>query len=260
MEVLPTLRTPVVALHSNRYGAVASDVLPGLTYVTCLPLQNSELYDIDEDDYAPYPHAFAPPAHSQTLPLSLNDPFNTSNMSFSNISLISEPIQLYETPQYFPSLPRKTPISSSNCSVCVLVKSSLAILRPCAHPLCSTCLTSALNIVGEKDMECAMCHAKVDDFTLCKNDSETSPPPSSESKLQRILEECSDIEEFDSGIGLLPSAFNGTSVDDIGLFEDELFMERAQGASTPITESRASLSGFKPTERVVLRIDNVPWV
>ncbi|KXN84490.1 NADP-specific glutamate dehydrogenase [Leucoagaricus sp. SymC.cos] len=48
------------------------------------------------------------------------------------------------------------PASASDCSVCLSQNaSSLAILKPCGHPLCSTCLTSALNIVGEKDMECA---------------------------------------------------------------------------------------------------------
>ncbi|KAI0764886.1 hypothetical protein C8Q74DRAFT_1006674 [Fomes fomentarius] len=217
--------------------------------------QTSELYDIDEDDYAPYPQMFSPPAHSQTLPLSLNDPFNTSNISLSALSTLSEPVQFYETPQFFPPpQPRKTPASSSNCSVCGLAKGSLAVLKPCGHPLCSTCLTSALNIVGEKDMECAMCHAKVDDFTLCKGSPESGVSLNSESKLQRIIEEIED-----SGIGLLPCAFNGEGVGDVGLFdEDELFMDRAQGASTPVA-SQPAFTHSKHPERVVLRIDNVPW-
>lgn len=106
-----------------------------------------------------------------------------------------------------------------------------------------------------------MCHAKVDDFTLCKSGPEVSAPTASESKLQRIIEECSEVEEFDSGIGLLPSGFTGKGVADVSLFdEDELFMDRAQGASTPIASPHASFTGGKSTERVVLRIDNVPWV
>ncbi|EJF63755.1 hypothetical protein DICSQDRAFT_101752 [Dichomitus squalens LYAD-421 SS1] len=224
--------------------------------------QTSELYDIDEDDYAPYPQTFSPPAHSQTLPLSLNDPFNTSNLSLSAISHISEPIQFYETPQYFPPpLPRKASASATTCSVCGLVKGSLAILKPCSHPLCSTCLTSALNIVGEKDMECAMCHAKVDAFTLCKDNPDVAAVKSpAESKLQRIIEECTEFEEFDSGIGLLPSNFNGREIGDVNLFDDdEIFMDRAQGASTPVAGSNASFTSAKTTDRVVLRIDNVPW-
>ena len=111
-------------------------------------------------------------------------------------------------------------------------------------------------------MECAMCHAKVDDFTLCKNGPDivaaTAP---AESKLQRIIEECTEIEEFDSGIGLLPSNFNGREVGDVNLFDDdEIFMDRAQGASTPVAASNASFTSARAADRVVLRIDNVPWV
>ncbi|KAI0777753.1 hypothetical protein BD413DRAFT_468048 [Trametes elegans] len=222
--------------------------------------EQSELYDIDEDDYAAYSQVFSPPAHSQTLPLAFNDPFNTSTTSLSAIANMSEPVQLYETPQYFPP-PRKAPDTPANCSVCGLAKGSLAILKPCSHPLCSACLTSALNIVGEKDMECAMCHMKVDDFSLCKPTVDSTMSTNSESKLQRIIEECSEIEEFDSGIGLLPSAFSGRRADDAGLFEDDDdFMDRAQGASTPVGGNRAPVHGKAISdERVVLRIDNVPW-
>jgi len=55
----------------------------------------------------------------------------------------------------------------TDCSVCFAVRPpSLAVLQPCGHPLCSGCLTSALNIVGEKDMECAICKQSVADFQL----------------------------------------------------------------------------------------------
>ncbi|KAI0674379.1 hypothetical protein C8Q78DRAFT_1014437 [Trametes maxima] len=219
--------------------------------------QPSELYDIDEDDYPSYSQVFSPPMHSQTLPLAFNDPFNISNLSISAIANMTEPVQLYETPQYFPPPPRKELAGPSNCSVCGLSKGSLAILRPCSHPLCSACLTSALNIVGEKDMECAMCHQKVNDFSLCKPSFGTTATVGAESKLARIIEECNEFEDFDSGIGLLPSAFAGRKGDDVGLFdEDDSFMDRAQGASTPVG-GITGRTGF--IERVVLRIDNVPW-
>ena len=105
-----------------------------------------------------------------------------------------------------------------------------------------------------------MCHAKVDDFTLCKSGPETGVLANSESKLQRIVEECDEIEEFDSGIGLLPCAFRGKGMNEAGFFEeDELFMDRTQGASTPVASQRSFTNG-KVSERVVLRIDNVPWV
>lgn len=62
------------------------------------------------------------------------------------------------------------PSSASDCSVCLAQSApSLAILKPCGHPLCSACLTSALNIVGEKDMECAVCKQGVQDFKLIVN-------------------------------------------------------------------------------------------
>ncbi|KAI8986901.1 hypothetical protein BD414DRAFT_487416 [Trametes punicea] len=220
----------------------------------------SELYDIDEDDYSAYCQVFSPPAHSQTLPLTFNDPFNTSNLSVSVIANMSEPVQLYETPQYFPPV-QKAPVTPPTCSVCGLTKGSLAVLKPCSHPLCPACLTSALNIVGEKDMECAMCHAKVDDFTLSKGSLDVCAAASSDSNLQRIIEECSEIEDFDSGIGLLPSAFRGRRGDDLTLFEeDDEFMNRAQGASTPVSAARTSThTKVRSCERVVLRIDNVPW-
>lgn len=106
-----------------------------------------------------------------------------------------------------------------------------------------------------------MCHAKVDDFTLCKNGPDVGVTTSTESKLQRIIEECAEIEEFDSGIGLLPSNFSGREIGDINLFDDdEIFMDRAQGASTPVAGSNASFTSTRSSDRVVLRIDNVPWV
>jgi len=58
-------------------------------------------------------------------------------------------------------------VNPTDCSVCLAIRpSTLAILQPCGHPLCSACLTSALNIVGEKDMECAVCKQGVSDFKL----------------------------------------------------------------------------------------------
>ncbi|KAL0958392.1 hypothetical protein HGRIS_000533 [Hohenbuehelia grisea] len=82
-------------------------------------------------------------------------------------------ISLHEGSQPSPSidtLSKSKPIDSvvaTQCSVCFRSASvSLAILSPCAHPLCSACLTSALNIVGEKDMECAVCKQAVKSFEL----------------------------------------------------------------------------------------------
>ena len=59
--------------------------------------------------------------------------------------------------------------SPSDCSVCLASRqSSLTILQPSKHPLCSACSTSELNtgIVGEKDMQCAVCKQSVADFKI----------------------------------------------------------------------------------------------
>lgn len=107
-----------------------------------------------------------PPAPFMPIPAPAFHPAptrNASNRSFSDCSSSSPTAKL---PQLSPE-PAPT-----DCSVCLLSNpASLAILQPCKHPLCSTCLTSALNIVGEKDMECAVCKRKVADFKLVMNPS-----------------------------------------------------------------------------------------
>lgn len=199
--------------------------------------QTSELCDIEEDEYAPLPPAFAASnaAHiqSQTLPLHLHDPFDNSVLSerayFDAHSFSS-----------FPEIPKAADPPPS-CSVCGARKGSLAVLEPCAHPLCSGCLTSALNIVGEKDMECAVCKSKVDDFKLSKVDSNFSCAPA---PARMDIDDDSSNDSF-----CIPSD---------GGFQD--FFDRAQGASTPVPRSRTTDRGSTVEERVVLRIDNVPWV
>lgn len=134
------------------------------------------------------------------------------------------------------------------CSVCGQSNGALALLEPCTHPLCSACLTSALNIVGEKDMECAVCNAKVDDFKLqnfngipaARSNSQPSPTDFDDQM-------DSSNQSFSFSAGLMEGGF------------DE-FLDRAQGASTPVAAIRASRHSGKSNEQVVLRIDNVPWV
>lgn len=88
-------------------------------------------------------------ANSMILP----PPLNASQQDLTSSSI-----------PYEPSFP---PNNISDCAVCLCQNpTSLAILKPCDHPLCSSCLTSALNIVGEKDMECAVCKRSVEDFKL----------------------------------------------------------------------------------------------
>lgn len=149
---------------------------------------------------------------------------------FNNIPETYEEIKPVTVPETEPSL---------SCSVCGQANGVLALLDPCSHPLCSACLTSALNIVGEKDMECAVCNAKVDDFKL----QNFGGVPATKPKPQRVNE----------------GAYNQNFAFMDNGFED--FIDRAQGASTPIAGTRSSRrKSGKADESVVLRIDNVPWV
>ncbi|KZT10477.1 uncharacterized protein LAESUDRAFT_644997 [Laetiporus sulphureus 93-53] len=221
--------------------------------------EQSELFDIDEDEFAPYPPAFASTLSSQSLPLTLHESFNLQ----AQLSAISEPLHFYQEQVYVPQPQEETKESGFACSVCGSTGGALAILEPCSHPLCSACLTSALNIVGEKDMECAVCKAKVDNFQLHKSPPDTGgidhnggPHRSGSNVHDNRAYNGPDV--FRSDMNLLPSAFDNANVGAFAIYDE--FMDRAQGASTPIAGARpAHRSNTKQEERFVLRIDNVPW-
>ncbi|KAF4616504.1 hypothetical protein D9613_008773 [Agrocybe pediades] len=151
--------------------------------------------------------------------------------------------------------------SPSDCSVCLASNPvSLAILQPCGHPLCSACLTSALNIVGEKDMQCAVCKQSVADFKLVMGSSKAEKSVSGNSPGQNKadLAKSFDNEVYqdaaDTSIDGLESAF------EFGLDFGDL------RASTPKLEQQIEHSqsfnqvgARKSEDNVVLRIDNVPW-
>ncbi|TCD68741.1 hypothetical protein EIP91_009887 [Steccherinum ochraceum] len=206
--------------------------------------QVSELCDIEEDEFVPYPPAFSPATpgriQSQTLPLHLNDSFG-----FNNLSNISDEVSYYDAVSHFDHAPLPLPEPTLACSVCGTSNGALALLNPCAHPLCSACLTSALNIVGEKDMECAVCNVKVDDFKL---QNYKGPSSGVSHPVVPPMENFNDayMDSFSFAPGVLESSFAE-------------FVDRAQGASTPVAGNRAEKKSAKPDERVVLRIDNVPW-
>ncbi|KAI0694216.1 hypothetical protein BC835DRAFT_1533943 [Cytidiella melzeri] len=211
--------------------------------------QASDLCDIDEDEYMPYIEDFSSPAaithlQSQTLPLHFHDPFDLSTLSDVYHDAQSLPaLPPFESPR--PSLYSTTKTLPA-CSVCGSSNGSLAVLDPCTHPLCSGCLTSALNIVGEKDMECAVCKAKVHDFKLQKL---CIPNVESAAKFQH-----QDMHStFERPLG------SSSEPLDPG-FQD--FIDRAQGSSTPVPQvniGRMAPGNVRLDERAVLRIDNVPW-
>ena len=128
-----------------------------------------------------------------------------------------------------------------NCSVCSVpsTTTSLSALQPCEHRICSSCLTGALNIIGEKDMTCAVCEEPVQDFKLL------SPLK------DFVVEEGVDVESKEDVMRLLPSAFSAISPRN---------SDKASTAS-PVSEvSRTQDNSASNTELAVLRIDNVPWV
>ncbi|GLB39240.1 putative ring finger [Lyophyllum shimeji] len=200
------------------------------------------------------------------------------------------------TPPKFPEpakpAERKAPVQSG-CSVCLAPHPrTLALLIPCNHPLCSGCLTSALNIVGEKDMECAVCRYKVADFKLVTGEAHTAPAFKAESdddgktKHQQKSARPCDVTTPDGQVGksfmepLFSSPGSGITGDGQasinGLesaFEFGLGLDSVR-ASTPKREEwdRNAIEGEndkklrergrgkeKGEENVVLRIDNVPW-
>ncbi|KAJ3878394.1 hypothetical protein F5051DRAFT_230511 [Lentinula edodes] len=161
------------------------------------------------------------------------------------------------------------------CSICARRPPSLtrlAILTPCAHALCPACLTSALNIVGEKDMECAGCRAKVADFKLVSitadegvavkvEDNSNSPSKAQEPK-QLTRDNLLYNGELNEN-----QTFDISDLDETDFFSDENLR-----ASTPPpkvkgmgrvfesgTVSGVEHAATKYHDPVVLRIDNVPW-
>jgi hypothetical protein len=158
-------------------------------------------------------------------------------MSLSSIAESSSPFVNEDSILEPDHLDSRRPLS---CSVCDTPASRIAVLEPCKHPLCSACLTSALNIVGEKDMQCAVCSTGVDDFKLQSVENvesslgPTSTPPAKKKPLSTV-----------------PSPFDADQQENVNPFA---FFEAPQGISTPPT--RKTRAG----ETIVLRIDNVPWV
>jgi hypothetical protein len=225
---------------------------------------SADLFDIDENNpsYSPYsPPSIYPEFSPVGAPKPEPFPFSleTISESFHELALHENPVpfqtmlnggtlqsdmhNVFDMTSTFNSTSGisvsakpNAPIDTSTCSVCGLVpSSSIAVLEPCSHPLCSACLTSALNIVGEKDMECSVCKCGVKDFRLGpvgkKNEKDLKEGDAQAGR--------KDTEKS----GLLPSALeNG-------------FQPRS--ASTPAPRLGSPTEG---KENVVLRIDNVPWV
>ncbi|KAI6134786.1 hypothetical protein EV401DRAFT_1882536 [Pisolithus croceorrhizus] len=84
--------------------------------------------------------------------LILQDPFDACLLSTIPESLPQDFCPAYPDMQ----INATTKPTFSSCLVCGRPGGRLVVIEPCKHPHCNACFTSALNIVGEKDMECAV--------------------------------------------------------------------------------------------------------
>ncbi|KAK7043012.1 hypothetical protein VNI00_008750 [Paramarasmius palmivorus] len=250
----------------------------------------------------PLPPSLTPSPLAPSVPLHNGDSSNVHQNGYavertSSASTMNAPISDPSSGQAASSMANatdgQTPTSCAVCSRTNLTR--LAILSPCGHPLCSACLTSALNIVGEKDMECASCKQGVVDFKLISSSNvtgsaNTSISSSVDDSRKPVSGRKSTIERGKSFMEPLFSSpgsaasgldsafeFNGYMPD---FDPDDVFSVGAFGAddnsiraSTPPPRSnsydrsqvqgRDAASAGEPSssrkDAVVLRIDNVPW-
>ncbi|KAE9401988.1 hypothetical protein BT96DRAFT_991502 [Gymnopus androsaceus JB14] len=170
------------------------------------------------------------------------------------------------------STPIPTPLETTipkSCSICARKPPNLtrlAILAPCGHALCPSCLTSALNIVGEKDMECAGCRGKVADFKLVSITADEGASAKSTTSTANATSVKPQVGVFDN---MLSTPDGDHSFDFGSMNEPDFFSDGGIRASTPPPKARgarrASSSAVDVDKKdghdtVVLRIDNVPWV
>ncbi|ESK91779.1 hypothetical protein Moror_10608 [Moniliophthora roreri MCA 2997] len=265
------LRQPSGHMQSSPIPSI-SHLTPSLTpspHAPSLPLHHPEPSDIHQNGY--------PVERSSSAPTMAPSMRGAS----PGASLTANAVTVGDT---------QPPTSCAVCSRTNLTR--LAILSPCGHPLCSACLTSALNIVGEKDMECASCKQEVVDFKLVTNSTATgsantsisssgddSKKPGKKQTLERgktFTEPLfsspgsahSGLESAFEFNGYMPD-FDPDDVFSIGTFGAE---ENVIRASTPPPKSKVKVyardTGVSETmeqtsslkrDLIVLRIDNVPW-
>ena len=250
-----------------------------------MQIKSSPLFDIDEDvvetraAYAPYPQAaFGSPlvltASRRSGNRSVSAPYFGSRDNgvdsdddeveqtgiLPAVRLTRPGLRSIKSVDSFPLTKSDSGLPMvQGCSVCSASSITLSSLSPCGHVICSSCLTGALNIIGEKDMRCATCDAKVVDFKLL------APVSGSPTSRKECGETSSEMEyasvdplPTDNHDSLLPSAFDGDEPH-TGNKHFEVVQPLPAGfKADPIaTQSGITTNSADPT---VLRIDNVPWV
>ncbi|KAJ3969107.1 hypothetical protein EV361DRAFT_951752 [Lentinula raphanica] len=214
--------------------------------------------------YPMHPVSQLPPAH-MPVPLPLHQALHNTD---AGLLVTSHPSSQVSTP--VPTV-AETPDATETpkcCSICARkppALTRLAILTPCGHALCPACLTSALNIVGEKDMECAGCRAKVADFKLI---SIASDDPLTEQTGSSVkAHEKKENHDMILGNSTEIDTFDLSSMDEPNFFNDDNLRAstpppKAKGmrrVSAPAAEPMPVQGAENDGDPVVLRIDNVPW-
>lgn len=263
-----------------------------------LKMKASPLFDINEDDadtrsaYAPYLQSFGSPLtltanrkgnkgirsvsapfyNARTFDMDSDDEENSYDEVMPAVRLTKQPAlrpiksadtlpaSVIEGFQDIPLEGNSLPEIHS-CAVCSASSCTLSVLSPCGHVVCSSCLTGALNIIGEKDMRCATCEQKVDDFKLLTPVITRATDGDKNAKESESTEsQPSEDQESDNGkpTGLLPSAIDSASPGN-----GKKLFEVVQPLPTNYVshETNASPQMHSPgSQPAVLRIDNVPWV
>lgn len=212
---------------------------------------SAELFDIDENAPEPYPQSFSTASQS----LILQDPFDACLLSTIPESLPQDFCPAYPDMQ----INATTKPTFSSCLVCGRPGGRLVVIEPCKHPHCNACFTSALNIVGEKDMECAVCKTSVLNFAFhtvsCRETDALSSINLQSNQTTAFLDNATSPLQQRSSRGdysFSPSVSNPKPLP--SLMSAMSFYSSSHDIS-PI--------GFSPltqkVENIVLRIDNVPW-
>ncbi|CCA72037.1 hypothetical protein PIIN_05972 [Serendipita indica DSM 11827] len=129
-----------------------------------------------------------------------------------------------------------TPNNAATCAACNRPLNSAALLSPCSHLVCSSCLTGCLNAAGEKGMACMACKMPISTFRL------TSVVVSASGSVLPVPQTlaasvATTAKELSSPASLL--ALNALPA--------------------PQVQPVNSLGASNSEEACVLRIDNVPW-
>lgn len=213
---------------------------------------STDLFDIDENAFEPYPQSF-PSAES----FSLHDPFFSSGLP-----TITECVQQHFGEPFFQANMQSnaTITTSTACSVCGRDGGRFAILKPCEHLLCSGCLTSALNIVGEKAMQCAVCKESVVDFQLQSRPFDENSMVSSSPQHFNFSPAFTPLDTSSSPLHRRSARTNRP----LPSYEPLAFAPHTDQSAAHFQRDLLPLN-FTPApkqqrvENVVLRVDNVPW-